>query len=110
MAAFLPTCRADVLRGSATDGYGDQADTGTVAAYGVAVSIVEVTRVDRPSASGTPRTIRRCRARLRPGADIRTGDRLMLRSGVTFVVAGVTTPVNVVGAADVICDLVRVTG
>lgn len=111
MTAFVPTHLVDVLRGTATDSYGDQVDADAIAAYGAPCSIVEKSRREREPVSGTPRTVRYLRARFRPGAGIRDGDRLRDCADATiYLVGGVNVPTDLVGAADVLCDLTRVTG
>lgn len=110
VSAFVPNVLVDILRGVTTDAYGDEVDTGQVAAYGVPVAITETTRLEREPGSTTPRTVRTYRARFRPGAGVRDGDRLRVTGGgSTYRVEGVGEPTDVVGAADILCGLVRVT-
>ena len=110
LSAFVPTRRVDVLRGTTTDVFGDPADTDTVVAPGVPCSLVEVSRREQEPVSGMWRTVRRFRARFRPGVDVRDGDRLRdARDASTYLVEGVSAPTDLVGAADLLCDLKRVT-
>lgn len=117
MTVFVPTHRVDVLRGTTTDAYGDPADAEVVVAHGVPVLITEAGRAGTSSAKAeqgpvttTPRTIRRLRGRFRPGVEVRTGDRWRdCSSGDAYQVTGVSSPTHVVGIADTLCDLVRVT-
>lgn len=111
MTVFIPTHLVDVLRGTATDAYGDPADTDTVVGVDVPCSIMERSRREWDPASGTPRTVRYLWVRFRPGAGIRDGDRLRDNAAATiYLVGGVGAPTDLVGAADVLCDLTRVTG
>lgn len=110
MTAFVPTHRVDVLRGASPDTYGDLADADVTVAYAVPCAITETSRQTRDPASGTPRTVRSVRARFRPGGTLHGGDRLRdVVSGTTYVIVDVGTPTDLVGAADIVCSLTRVT-
>ncbi|WP_018502989.1 hypothetical protein [Parafrankia discariae] len=109
-SVFVPTHEVDVLRGQTTDAYGDAADTDTVIAAAVPVSIVETVRREQEPVSGTPRSIRYARGRARPQTDVRDGDRWRdVRSLAVWQVEGVSDRTDLYAAADIVVDLKRIT-
>lgn len=118
MSGFLATHRVDVLRGTATDAYGDDTDTATVVAVDVNVSIVEGRRGQRWSDAadmiGIPANdrltaVRRFTGRARPGTDIRTGDRLRDQGSATIYLVEATFETGTpIGQADIRLELRRV--
>ncbi|KPM55737.1 hypothetical protein ACG83_10690 [Frankia sp. R43] len=110
MSAFVATHRVDVLRGELPDAYGDAADADVLAYRGLPAVITETSRTTWDRATGKPRTVRRARGRFRPGVSLSSGDRIRdVASGTRYVVVDVVTSTDLVHAADVVCDLRRVT-
>lgn len=90
-----------ILRGTATDGYGDVADVDTVVQTGIAGSIIgrDVTAVD--AATGQPKSTRVTVATIPAGTDIRVGDRVKdLTTAVVYTVTSfypLTAPLHTPG-------------
>ncbi len=86
MSGMIATHVCEVLRGTTTDAYGDEADTDTVVAADVLVSIIEgrkgqqvyasQSEMQRKPVEGRTTSTREFTGRARPGTDIRVGDRL----------------------------------
>ena len=104
----LATHIVDVLTGTTVDAYGDTVDGETVAATGVAVSILEQSRrVDRYD-SETPRKVGNLIGRAPYGTPIRDGDRLRHNpSGTIWVVDAVAQNSNPVSTPPMILELRR---
>lgn len=117
MTAFIATHRVDVLRGASPDAYGDPADADVTIAHEIPCAITESSRTAGGTSrrtsgpvTGTPRTVRTARARFAPGVALLAGDRLRdVVSSVVYVIVDVGTPTDLVGRADVVCFLTRVT-
>lgn len=109
MTAFLPTTRVDVLRGGATDTWGDETGLGgaTVAAR-VPAAITETFQRSYLATEGRAGVVESITARLRPGTDVREGDRLVDLNGTTYQVQTVTSPQSVAGLTDVRASCIRI--
>lgn len=104
----LATTRVSVLRGTATDAFGDVADTTTVHASGIPASLIESGRQAFNPVTGVPRILRTHVARLPPGTDLTETDRLKdEQTGAIYIVASVTRNANPVCAQDLRADLIR---
>lgn len=69
--------RVSILRGTATDTYGDTVDTLTAARTGVVASLIEVTRRPYLPAEGATRVVRSHVCRLTSGTDVVKTDRIL---------------------------------
>lgn len=86
---MIATHICEVLRGTITDAYGDEQDTDTVIAADVEISIIEGRKgqqvfsqqadLQRKPAEGRTTDVHEFTGRVRPGTDIRRGDRLRAR-------------------------------
>lgn len=72
----IPTTTVTILRGTATNGYGDTVDSATVIATGVPASLVEQNSATTRPASRRPRTMRYARCRLPGTTPLAIGDRI----------------------------------
>jgi hypothetical protein len=110
VSVFLATHLVDILRGTRTDEYGDDADHDVVVYSGVPCSITDAARRNWDRATGLPRTVRWYVGRFRPGTDLRAGDRVRdRRTGIVYQVDSLAELAPVGGSVDVICDMERVT-
>lgn len=106
----LATTTISVMRGTTTDGYGDEADTDTVIATGILASIVEQTRRVSTRDDPTPRTVRYPVGRVTAGTDITDNDRIRDdRTGAVYIVDAVSSMTSAAVAADLRLDLRRTT-
>jgi hypothetical protein len=110
VTTFVPTTTVSVLRGTTTDGYGDETDAGTVVVAGVAAAIQERFRTVYGRGSDQDRIVRYSACRVPFGTDVRDDDRI--RDDATSVVYAIdelhsnTSPVH---PADVVMRLRRIT-
>ena len=109
VTVFIPTTRVTIQRGTATDSYGDEIDSGQVHATGVPVVITEVQQrsflPDEQRGGVTEQHI----IRFRPAVDIREGDRVLdEHTGALYVITDVTTPPSVTGLADIRTTATRI--
>jgi hypothetical protein len=87
----LATCTASILRGTATDAYGDTVDAATVVASGIVASIRETSRVVSDPATQQPRIVRSADGAMPAGTDVRDSDQVRDdTNGVTYIVQAVT--------------------
>lgn len=104
------TTTLSVLRGTSTDGYGDEVDTDTIVATGIPASLVEQTRRVTSRDDPTPRIVRYAVGRVTAGTDITDQDRLRdERTGDTYIVDAVSSMNSAAIAADLRLDLRRTT-
>lgn len=104
------TTTITVLRGTATDGYGDETDTNTPVATGIPASLVEQTRRVTTRDDPTPRIVRYAVGRVTAGTDITDQDRLRDEStGAVYIVDAVSSMNSAAVAADLRLDLRRTT-
>lgn len=108
--SFLATTLISVLRGTATDRYGDEVDTDTVIASRIPASILEKPATGARPASGRKDTPRSYFLRVWRNVDIRQNDRVRdERTGWTYAVTTDAPATNPVGLASTRLDLQRVT-
>lgn len=109
MTVYLATTTVTVYRGESTDEFGDSVDADNVYATGLPVAITEQRqRSYQPSEQRTT-VVEAFTIRLRPGADVREGDRLVdERDGQIYQVTEVHHPPTLVGVADVRATAVQV--
>jgi hypothetical protein len=107
---MIATTTITVLRGTSTNGYGDEVDNGTVAASGIPASLIEQTRFTDDPSSDRPRVIRFVIGRVYHGTDVRAGDQIRDEGDATiYIVDSVTTPQHGAIQPDVRLELRRVT-
>lgn len=99
-----------VLRGTTTDGFGDEVDTDTAVATGIPASLAEQTRRVMTRDDPTPRVIRYSVARVTAGTDVTDQDRVRdERTGAVYIVDAVSSMNSAAVAADLRLDLRRTT-
>jgi hypothetical protein len=104
------TTTLSVLRGTSTDGYGDEVDTDTPHATGIPASLVEQTRRVTTRDDPTPRIVRYAVGRVTAGTDVTDQDRIRdERTGATYIVDAVSAMNSAAVAADLRLDLRRTT-
>jgi hypothetical protein len=104
------TTTVTVYRGTNTDEYGDEQDNNTVAATGLAASIIEQTRFTQDPSSMTPRVVRYVTGRVYANADVRPGDRIHdERTGDSYILDSVTRSQHGAIQPDLRLELRRVT-
>lgn len=109
MSRSLATTRVSVLRGTGTSLFDDPTDAGTVVTVGVPISIIETARSTTDHADDRQKTVITYTGRCNPNVDIRQGDRLLDRDGVTYYqVDAATTVSNPITGNDRRLDLSRV--
>lgn len=72
----MATTTCSILRGSTTDGYGDEADANTPVYTNVPISIMETNSTVATPEDPTPRVIRQVTARIGSDVDVTDGDRV----------------------------------
>jgi Mg-chelatase subunit ChlD len=106
----IATTTLTVLRGTTTDGYGDEKDTDTPVAAGVIASLTEQSRRVTTRDDPTPRIVRYAVARVPAGTDIRDQDRVRdERTGAVYIVDAPSSMANPALAVDLRLDLRRTT-
>lgn len=106
----VATTTVTVLRGTATDEFGDEVDLDTVLYMGLPFSLIEQSRRVFDPVSGTPRIVRVAYGRTNSGTPLQTADRLRdERTGSVYVIHAVTQHAGVGGTPDLRVDLERVT-
>lgn len=106
----LATTTISVLRGTATDAYGDEQDTDTVVYSGIPAAITEQSRRVTTRDDPTPRIVRYPVGRVTAGTDIQDQDRIRDdRTGAVYIVDAVSQMANPAVAADLRLDLRRTT-
>jgi hypothetical protein len=106
----VATTTLTVLRGTTTDGYGDEQDTDTPVATGVRASLTEQTRRVTTRDDPTPRIVRYAVGRVTAGTDVTDQDRVRdERTGAVYIVEAVSSMANPAVAADLRLDLRRTT-
>lgn len=110
MPIAIATTTITVLRGTTTDGYGDEADTDTPVRTGIPASLTEQSRRVTTRDDPTPRIVRYAVARVTAGTDITDQDRVRdERTGAVYIVDAVSQMANPAAAADLRLDLRRTT-
>lgn len=106
----VATTTVSVLRGTATDAWGDEADANTVVRAGVQIALTEQSRRVTTRDDPTPRIVRYAVGRVTAGTDITDQDRLRdERTGVVYIVDAVSQMTNPAVASDLRLDLRRTT-
>lgn len=106
----IATTQLTVLRGTATDEYGDEQDTDTVVARNIPASLTEQSRRVTTRDDPTPRIIRTTIARVPAGTDIQDQDRVRdQRTGFTYIVDAPSSMASPAMAVDLRLDLRRTT-
>lgn len=104
----LATTTVSVLRGTATDAFGDETDLPTVAASGIPASLMESGREAQEPVTGTPRIIRTHVCRVPPGTDVTENDRIRdEQTSEVYIVVSATRNANPVMAQPLRLDLKR---
>jgi hypothetical protein len=99
-----------VLRGTATNAWGDEVDTDTPVHTGIAASLVEQNRRVTTRDDPTPRIVRYAVGRVTAGTDVTDQDRIRdERTGATYIVEAVSSMNSAAVAADLRLDLRRTT-
>lgn len=105
----LPTTRVSILRGESTNIFADVTDASTVITVGVPIAITETGRATTSHADDRQKSVLTYTGRCSPKIDVRQGDRLLDKDGVTYYsVRAVTTVSNPITGNDQRLDLERV--
>lgn len=108
--SFLATTRVTILRGTATDRYGDEVDTDTVVEVDVPASILERPVTGGRPSSGRKDTQRTHALRVWKSVDVQQNDRIRdQKTGRVYVVTTEAPSTNPVGLGSTRLDLQRVT-
>lgn len=101
MSAVLPNTTVSILRGETIDEFGDPIDSDDSVNAGVPISIIEYSRRIFLPAEGRETIVRQMMGRVRPGFDIREGDRLRDdRTGEVYLIEGISNPKLGTGISD----------
>jgi hypothetical protein len=107
----VASCLASILRGTTTDQFGDQVDTGTVIATDVPALITEKSRTVYDPSTQERRIVRVSRGAVQSDTDIRDNDQLRdYTTGITYMVQSVTQAGGAGFVNDLVLELKRVTG
>lgn len=91
---MIATTRMSVLRGVERDEFSDESDLDVAVHTGIPASLIETTRTSQTDASGTPRVIRTCVARLPARTDVTEADRVKDETtGRIYRIDSITQPV-----------------
>ena len=106
----IATTTISVLRGTETDGFGDERDTDTPHATGIPASLTEQSRRVTTRENPTPRIVRYAVARVPADTDITDQDRVRdERTGATYIVEATSSMANPAATPDIRVDLRRTT-
>jgi hypothetical protein len=106
----IATTLITILRGTTTDGYGDEQDTDTPVYTGIPASLIEQSRRVTTRDDPTPRIVRYAVVRLPAGTDVTDQDRLLdERTGVKYIVDAGSFMANPAMAVDIRVDARRTT-
>ncbi len=106
----IATTRISILRGSTTDGYGDEVDTDTPIASSIPAALTEQSRRVTTRDDPTPRIVRYAVARVPARTEVTDQDRVRdERTGAVYIVDAVSSMTNPAAAADLRLDLRRTT-
>ncbi|MGW0837548.1 hypothetical protein [Streptomyces prunicolor] len=106
----VATTLISILRGTDTDGFGDERDTSTPIATGIPASLVEQSRRVSGRENATPRIVRYAIARVPARTDITEDDRVLdERTGAKYIVDAVSSMANPAVEVDRRVDLRRTT-
>jgi len=104
VTAFLPTTRVTVYRSTGLDAWGDETGLGgTAVATLVPASVVEQGQRSYLPSEQRGGVVERVVVRLRPGTDVREGDRIEDQAGPVYQVESVSNPQAVACLTDVRC-------
>ena len=110
MPVAIATTTIAILRGTSTDAWGDEQDTGTPHATGIPAALTEQTRRVTTRDDPTPRIVRYAVARVSAGTDVTDQDRVQdERTGAVYIVDAVSSMANPALTADLRLDLRRTT-
>jgi hypothetical protein len=102
----LATTTCSILRGSTTDGYGDELDADTPVRTNVPISIMEISSTVMTPEDPTPRVVRQVTARVGSEVDVRDGDRVKDEStGTIYMIDNVIRRASPVYTPDTRLDL-----
>lgn len=108
MTFFIATTLVDVMRGTGTDEFGDVTDLSAVVEFGLPAAVTEGTQRRYRPTEERGDVVEQYTIRMRPGVDVREGDRLVSqRDRAVYLVQGVTRSHSIVGAADVRVTAIR---
>jgi hypothetical protein len=106
----IATTKISILRGTTTDGYGDEQDTNTVVAAGIPASLTEQSRRVTTRDDPTPRIVRYAVARVPARTDVTDQDRVLDElTGAKYIVDAVSGMANPAIEVDRRLDLRRTT-
>ncbi len=106
----IATTRISILRGTTTDGYGDEQDTDTPVATNIPAALTEQSRRVTTRDDPTPRIVRYAIARVPARTDVTDQDRIKdERTGAIYSVDAVSSMANPTAIADLRLDLRRTT-
>ena len=110
MVAEVQNTTATVLRGTASNQFGDIIDAPVPLVTGVPVFLAETGKTVQDPASPTPRTIRQIICHVPAYLGLVNTDRVVDEAtGDVFIIIGVTRPATLTGApVDVVLDLKRI--
>lgn len=109
MSAVLPNTTVSILRGETVDEYGDPIDSNVSVNAEVPISIIENSRRVFLAAEGRLTVVKEFIGRIRPGFDVREGDRLRDdNSGQIYLVEGISNPMLGTGMSDQRISLRRI--
>lgn len=111
MVAEAANTSVSILRGTATDPYGDTVDSGTPYMFGVPAILTETGRSIQDPSTPMPRTIRSITCHVPPWTGVQDTDQIYDEStGDTYIILGVTRPPTLIGTpVDMLLTLKRVT-
>jgi len=105
---FVATTTVSIFRGTIADEYGDDKDADIPIATEVPASIIERSRRAFVPVDGQDRVVRYARGRFSPAQDIREGDRVRDKNGVTYVVEETVNPGSPYSAGQLRAEMKRV--
>ena len=110
MPVAIATTTIAILRGTTTNAWGDEQDTGAPVHLGIPAALTEQTRRVTTRDDPTPRIVRYAVARVAAGTDVTDQDRVRdERTGAIYIVDAVSSMTNPALAADLRLDLRRTT-
>ncbi len=108
MTTFIPTT-VSIHRGTSTDSYGDEIDSGQVWAEDVPAAITEVRQRSHRRTEQRGELTEQVVIRFRPGVDITEEDRVVDdTTGATYVITDIHQPPSPIGRTDIRAAATRV--
>lgn len=109
MTAFIATTRVDLRRTTTpdVDAWGEPVDADTTVATGLPAAISEDRQRSYLASGQREGVVDYYTIRLRPGVDVREGDRLVDAAGTTYEAQSVSTQPAVYGRSDVRVSAIR---